>query len=132
VQQRESESGGGTAQGEGAEPPADLEVPEEFASVYRPVVEHQLKAGLLLGKIAEKHGTEVTKEDLETRVGQIAEAQGRKPDELINDLAGTDALSQIEDELWLEKVHEFLVSVSKVKTEALEPADSAEGSGDQG
>jgi len=110
-------------------PPDDLEVPEEFAKVYGPVVEHQLKAGLLLGKIAKKHGTNVTKEDIEARVGQIAEAQGRKPDELISDLAGTDALSQIEDELWLEKVHEFLVSVSNVKTEALEPDEQREGSG---
>ncbi|MCK5596424.1 MAG: hypothetical protein KAJ04_03160, partial [Candidatus Eisenbacteria sp.] len=109
-------------------PPDDLEVPEEFTKVYGPVVEHQLKAGLLLGKIAKKHGTSVTKEDIEARVGQIAEAQGRKPDELISDLAGTDALSQIEDELWLEKVHEFLVSVSNVKTEALEPDEPEEGS----
>ncbi len=73
-----------------------------------------------------------TKEDVEKRVGQIAEAQGRKPDELINDLAGTDALSQIEDDLWLEKVHEFLVSVSNVKTEALLPDAEAEGSSGAG
>jgi FKBP-type peptidyl-prolyl cis-trans isomerase (trigger factor) len=118
--------------GDGAGPPDDLEVPTKFADVYRPVVEHQLKAGLLLGKIAEKHGTEVTREDVEARVGQIAEAQGRKPDELVNDLAGTDALSQIEDELWLEKVHEFLVSVSNVKTEALEPDEPEEGSSGEG
>jgi trigger factor len=111
------------------EPPDDLEVPEEFAKVYRPVVEHQLRAGLLLGKIAEKHGTEVTKEDIEARVGQIAEAQGKKPDELMNDLAGTDALSRMEDELWLEKVHEYLVSVSRVTTEALEPDSDTEDTG---
>ncbi len=120
---------GSAERGDAADgPPDDLEVPEEFTKVYGPVVEHQLKAGLLLGKIAKKHGTSVTKEDIEARVGQIAEAQGRKPDELISDLAGTDALSQIEDELWLEKVHEFLVSVSNVKTEALEPDESEEGS----
>jgi FKBP-type peptidyl-prolyl cis-trans isomerase (trigger factor) len=87
---------------------------------------------LLLGKVAEKHGTDVTKEDIDTRMGQIAEAQGRKPDELLNDLAGTDALSQIEDELWLEKVHELLVSVSNVKTEALEPGDLEKGSSTEG
>jgi len=104
-------------------PPSDLEVPEDYAKVYRPVIEHQLKAGLILGKIAEKHGTEVTKEDIEKRVGQIAEAQGRKQDELLEDLAGTDALSQLEDELWLEKVHEFLVGVSKITTEEFTPTE---------
>lgn len=120
---------GQDAMGPAPEPPDDLEVPEEFANVYRPVVEHQLRAGLLLGKIAEKHGTEVTKEDIETRIGQIAEAQGKKPDELLKDLAGTDALSKIEDELWLEKVHGFLVGVSKVTTEALEPDSETEDAG---
>ncbi len=120
---------GSAERGDAADgPPDDLEVPEEFTKAYGPVVEHQLKAGLLLGKIAKKHGTSVTKEDIEARVGQIAEAQGRKPDELISDLADTDALSQIEDELWLEKVHEFLVNISNVKTEALEPDESEEGS----
>ena len=128
TQQRETGKAAAQEPGDGAGPPDDLEVPTEFADVYRPAVEHQLKAGLLLGKIAEKHGTEVTKEDIEKRVGQIAEAQGRKPDELINDLAGTDALSQIEDDLWLEKVHELLVSVSKVTTEALEPEAVENGS----
>jgi trigger factor len=119
TKQQGSGDGGDDATESG--PPDDLEVPEEFAKVYRPVVEHQLRAGLLLGKIAEKHGTQVTREDIEKRVGQIAEAQGRNADELLNDLAGTDALSTIEDELWLEKVHDFLVSVSRVKTEQLEP-----------
>ena len=132
TQQREGRSNDRQEPGATHEPPDDLEVPEEFSNVYSPVVEHQLKAGLLLSKIAEKHGTEVTKEDMEKRVGLIAEAQGRKPDELINDLAGTDALSQIEDEIWLEKVHELLVSVSNVKTEALEPDAEEEGSSAEG
>ncbi len=132
TQQQEGGNAGGSEPGDGAGPPDDLEVPAEFADAYRPVVEHQLKAGLLLGTIAKKHGTEVTKEDIDARMSQIAESQGRKPDELLNDLADTDALSQIEDELWLEKVHEFLVSVSNVKTEALEPGDLEKGSSPEG
>jgi trigger factor len=106
------------------DPPPDLEVPEDFAKVYRPLIEHQLKAGIILGKIAEKHGTEVTREDIEKRIGQIAEANGRKPEELLSDLADTEALSQIEDDLWLEKVHDFLVSISKVTTEEFTPGEA--------
>jgi trigger factor len=98
----------------------DVVVPEEFAKVYRPVVEHQLKAGLLLGKVAETHGTEVTTEDIEERVGRIAEAQGGSKEALLSDLAGTEALSQLEDEIWLEKVHDLLVGVSNIKTEPLD------------
>jgi trigger factor len=105
----------------------DVVVPEEFAKVYRPVVEQQLKAGLLLGKVAEKHGTEVTSGDVEERVAEIAEAQGSTKEELMKDLAGTDALSQLEDEIWLEKVHELLVSLSNVTTEPLVVPDQAEG-----
>ncbi|MFH1690354.1 MAG: trigger factor [Candidatus Eisenbacteria bacterium] len=128
TRQREAGNRDRKEPGPSPEPPEDLEVPEEFSNVYGPVIEHQLKAGLLLGSIAKKHGTEVTKEDIEKRVGQIAEAQGHKPGELLNDLSGTDALAQIEDDLWLEKVHELLVSVSNVKTEALEPDAERDGS----
>jgi hypothetical protein len=35
----------------------------------------------------------------------------------MEDLKDTDVLSQIEDEVWLTKVHELLVGFSKVTTE---------------
>jgi FKBP-type peptidyl-prolyl cis-trans isomerase (trigger factor) len=70
--------------------------------------------------VAETHGTEVTTEDNEERVGRIAEAQGGSKEALLSDLAGTEALSQLEDEIWLEKVHDLLVGVSNIKTEPLD------------
>ena len=95
---------------------------EEFRSVYRPVVEHQLKASLLLGMIAEKHGVEVGEADVQQRVAALAARQGKDPAQLAADLKGTDALSQIEDEVWLSKVHEHLVRISKVTTEMVDVA----------
>jgi trigger factor len=100
--------------------------PEQFRQVYRPVVEQQLKAGLLLGTIAEKHGIEVSSADVEKRVTEIAESQGRDPAQLKEDLKNTDALSQIEDDIWLAKVHGLLVDISRVKTEHIDlPAGGA-------
>jgi len=102
---------------EGREDAAEKVDPEQFRQVYRPVVEQQLKAGILLGSLAEKHGIEVSVEDIEARVGQIAAAQGREPAQLMEDLKDTEVLSQIEDDIWLMKVHEVLVGLSKVTTE---------------
>jgi trigger factor len=122
------QQGQGTAEGEEDER-ATVEVPEDFAKVYRPMVEQQLKAGILLGKIAETNGTEVTEEDIKNRVTSIAEAQGQNADELMENLAGSDALSQMEDDIWLEKVHDFLVSVSRVSTEPLDLSKEAAEAG---
>jgi trigger factor len=104
--------------------------PEQFRQAYRPVVERQLKAGILLGAVAEKHGIEVSADDIEARVARIAAAQGREPAQLMDDLKDTDVLSQIEDDVWLTKVHELLVGLSTVTTEhvdlpAPEPASDA-------
>jgi trigger factor len=101
----------------GREDAKDKVDPEQFRTVYRPVVEQQLKAGILLGTLAEKHGIEVSADDVGARVGQIATAQGREPAQLMEDLKDTDVLSQIEDDIWLSKVHELLVGLANVTTE---------------
>ncbi|MBM3307868.1 MAG: trigger factor [Candidatus Eisenbacteria bacterium] len=95
---------------------------DEFRQTYRPVVEHQLKASLLLGTIAEKHGIKVEPGDVEKRVGALAARQGKDPAQLMSDLKDTEALSKIEDELWLEKVHDHIVAISKVTTELVDLA----------
>ena len=101
----------------------------EFDPVYRPVVEHQLKAGLLLQAVAEKHEIEVTRDDVEKRVGLIAEARQQDPAELMKYLDGSDALSQIEDDIWLEKVHDLMVGISNVTTETFDPAEEEKADG---
>ncbi len=116
---------------EGREDAKEKVDPEQFGQVYRPVVEQQLKAGILLGAVAEKHGIEVSADDIEAHVGKIAVAQGRDPAQLMEDLKDTDVLSQIEDDIWLTKVHELLVGLSKVTTEHVDlPApEQAPGAG---
>jgi len=94
---------------------------EQFDEVYRPVVEHQLRAGLILGAIAEKHDLEVNDEDVRKRVTEVAESQGKEPDQLMKDLEGSDLIDQLKDDLWLSKVHEFALGLSNVTTEEYEP-----------
>lgn len=95
---------------------------DEFRRVYRPVVEHQLKASLLLGMIAEKHGISVSEADVQGKVAELAARQGKDAAQLMKDLKGTEALSRIEDDIWLEKVHGHLVTISKVTTEFVDVA----------
>ncbi len=115
----------------------DLPDRDEFDRAYREVVERQIKSGIVLAKIAETNGIKVSEDDIKTRVGLVAEHQGREPKSFFEDLKGTDLLSQIEDELWLEKVHTVLTNGVTIKTEMIDlprapaegPASEADGRG---
>jgi len=100
---------------------------EQFREVYRPVVEQQVRSGLILGTLAKEHGIDVAAEEMQARIAAIAEQQGKKPEQLLEDLKGTDALSQIENDIWLEKVHDLIVGFSKITTEPFEPPKPGEG-----
>ncbi len=105
----------------------DLPDREEFDRAYREVVERQVKSGILLAKIAETNDVEVSEDDIKVRVGLLAKRQGREPEGFYDDLKGTDVLSQIEDDLWLEKVHALLIGGVTVTTEMIDlPQPSAE------
>lgn len=105
---------------------------DEFDEVYRPVIEHQLKAALILGTISQKHDIDVTDEDVALRVTEIAASQGKEPEQLLEDLKGTDALSEIKDDLWLRKTHDFITGISKITTEAVEmPRSKPQPEGDE-
>ncbi len=113
---------------------ADLPDRDEFDRAYREVVERQVKSGILLARIAETNDVKVSKDDVRTRVGLLAERQGREPGGFYDDLKGTDLLSQIEDDLWLEKVHALLIDGVTVTTEMMDlprpPAEKAVGRAD--
>jgi len=100
---------------------------KEFVEVYRPIVEKQLRAGLVLGAIAEQQGIEVNRGDVEERVRATAEARGMDFAETMKSLEGTDMLSQIEDDIWLTKVHGHLADVSKISTEEVDLSEEKKG-----
>lgn len=105
---------------------------EQMETVYRPMVEHQLKAGLILSAVAEKHEIKVGRADIEARLKAIAESRGKETSELIDELKGTDAFEQIEDDVWLEKVHAFLVDGSRITTEQIELSGGPAGEKPEG
>ncbi|MBD3367794.1 MAG: trigger factor, partial [Candidatus Eisenbacteria bacterium] len=96
---------------------------KEFIEVYRPVVEKQIRAGLVLGAIAEQQDIDVSRADVEERVRTSAEARGLDFDETMKSLEGTDMLSQIQDDIWLTKVHGHLADVSTIKSEEVNLSD---------
>jgi hypothetical protein len=70
----------------------------------------------------------VTDEEVRQRVTAIADSQGKQADELMKDIEGSDLLGRLKDDLWLEKVHEFLVGRSNVTTEQVEiPREGGDG-----
>ncbi|MBD3349631.1 MAG: trigger factor [Candidatus Eisenbacteria bacterium] len=93
----------------------------QFEEVYKPVVVRQLRAGLLLGAIAEKHDIDVDESDVRERVTEVAESQGKDPGQFMKDLEGSDLIDQLKDDLWLSKVHEFALGLSRITTEEYEP-----------
>ena len=97
---------------------------KQFIEVYKPVIEKQIRAGLVLGAIAEQQGIEVKRADIEERVRNSAEARGLDFAETMKGLEGTDMLSQIEDDIWLGKVHGHLADVSKITTEEVSLQDT--------
>lgn len=100
---------------------------DEIRKAFGPIVEAQLRGALILEAVAEKEGVEITQSDIDARVAEIGERHGKDPVKLAEDLKGTDALSRIQDDLWLEKVHDFLVRVSKVETELVEAQEEGAG-----
>ncbi|MGH7957419.1 MAG: trigger factor [Opitutaceae bacterium] len=76
---------------------------------------HRVKLQLILAKIAEKEGIEVTSEDLNTYLYREATRSGQKPDKLAKTLAtDRDQLRSVQQSIIFDKAVDFLVSKAKV------------------
>ncbi len=106
--------------GDGGDPPPR----DEFDQHYREVTRQRIRAELVLGAFAKREGVEVTEDDVKRRIASIAEQQGRDPSTAYDEIKGTEMFDEmyreLEDRLWLEKVHERLVDSVKVTTEHVE------------
>ncbi len=103
----------------------------EFDKTYREMTGQRIRAELILSTFASENGVEVTEDDVKKRIAELAEQQGRDPAAAYDELKGTEMFDEmyreLEDRLWLEKVHEQLVDKVKVTTESIElPASDQE------
>jgi len=96
----------------------------EFDKTYREMVGQRIRAELILSTFAAENNVEVTEDDVRKRIADIAEQQGRDPATAYDEIKGTEMFDEmyreLEDRLWLEKVHELLVDKVKVTTESVE------------
>ena len=75
----------------------------------------RVKANFILGRIAEKEGIEVKPEELRDRVARLAEQNRMKYEKMRSDLEDKRALGQVEHEVLMAKVLDFLTSNANVE-----------------
>jgi trigger factor len=68
----------------------------------------KLKVAFLLGRIAEKEGIKVSREELMGRIVALANEREVKPEKLIKDLQKNDGFGAIHEQILLAKVVDFL------------------------
>ncbi|MBP3285146.1 MAG: trigger factor [Clostridia bacterium] len=92
---------------------------------FKPAAEERVRVQLTLDKIAEVEKIEVTKEDIDAKIEEMAANYGEKADMFRNSLKPED-INYFEGELKVQKIAEFLVSNAKVTEEACDCHDHEE------
>jgi FKBP-type peptidyl-prolyl cis-trans isomerase (trigger factor) len=75
----------------------------------------RVKANFILGRIAEKEGIEVKPEELRDRVARLADQNRMKYEKMLSDLEDKGALGQVQHEVLMSKVLDFLTSNANVE-----------------
>ena len=83
----------------------------------------RLKLGFLFGRIAEKEGIKVSREEVTRRVLQIAQQREMKPEKLVKELDKSGGFSRIHEDILMSKVVDFLEQSAQI--EEVEPAPDA-------
>ena len=85
----------------------------------------KLKEAFLLGRIAEKEGIRVTKEELMRSILGIAQQREMKPEKLIKEMEKNNGIARLQEDILLSKVVDLLEQNAKIE----EVPASAEGAG---
>ncbi|PRX28917.1 trigger factor [Orenia metallireducens] len=82
---------------------------EDIRADYKEAAEKRAKANLVLETIAKNEGIEVSDEDLDEKLAEIAERQGQDKDQIKMFLQMQGQLASLKDSLQMEKTIDFLV-----------------------
>jgi len=88
---------------------------EEIYSYASNSAKERIKAAFLLGRIAEKEGIKVTKEEITNRILFLAQQYQMKPDKFLKQLQERDGLSEIQEQILTSKVLDFLQLSAKIE-----------------
>lgn len=97
---------------------ADEQRVRELREQTRPAAEHALKRMLIVERLAETESLHATPEEVEARVGEIAERLGRPAPEVRGRLQKSGRLREIEEEITENKVFGYLTQLSTIEQES--------------
>lgn len=89
---------------------------EEFMDELKQAISNRVTAGLVLGELAEKEGLQVTAEDVDARIGQMAEEAKTTREAVEAYLEPRGGREGLENALLDGKITEFIKSVSKINS----------------
>ncbi len=90
------------------------------------IAQRDVKARFVLSKVAETESIEVSNEDLQRAIMNIATQQRRSPDEFVKELReDQNKVRQLQGQVLMSKTLDFLVKEAKVETVAAEEAANA-------
>lgn len=98
---------------------------EQMAQNMRPQATFSVKAFLLLEAIRKQEGLEVSEEEVDAEIQEMAAAQGQNPARLRATMEGNQQLLILRAQMREERVLDFLMEAAEV-TEAPDPAEPAE------
>jgi len=102
---------------------------EQMGALFRPQAEHDLRGSLLLERVADAEGIEVSDEEIEEEIEAVARASRKSADEVRAALTKQGGERSIADRLRHRKALDFIVDSAAVRDEEWredEPARAAE------
>jgi trigger factor len=75
----------------------------------------KLKVAFLLGRIAEKEGIQVTREELMRQILAISQQREMRPEKLIKEMEKTNGIARLQEDILLSKVVDFLEQNAKIE-----------------
>ncbi len=96
---------------------------------YRPTALKRVKATLILEKVARDNAVEVTQEDMENRMMEMAREMGQPPEAIANFYNQGNMLDNLRHSLLQEKTLNFLVENAKITDAAISAEDLKEADG---
>lgn len=89
---------------------------EQFAAEFRPIAIRQVQRELLLTAVAKEHALHATEAEIDERIARIAESRGSTPKEVYSSLEQSKRLPELERSITEEKVFDFLLGQSTVRS----------------
>jgi trigger factor len=96
---------------------------EEIFGYASQSAKQKLKEAFLLGRIAEKEGIQVTREELMRAILGMAQQREMKAEKLIKEMEKTNGIARLQEDILLSKVVDFLEKNAKI--EEVPPAPEA-------